>query len=111
MSVNDYRCPVLSDLCSQRGLMVMMLEAVESPCYARRCIRLALFPLDTQGQGTTVVHHLDCPGVGTAGATACRPGAACPTRYAAESLRVSFVSKLKMAFHHEPGRSAALAPG
>eukprot|EP00752_Nemacystus_decipiens_P007886 g7046.t1 len=66
--------------------------------------------LDTHGQGTTVVHRLDCPGVGTSGATACSTDAVCPTRYAAESLRVSFVSKLKMAFRQELGRSAAWHP-
>lgn len=66
--------------------------------------------LDTHGNGTTVVHDLSCPGVGTSGAGECVAGSRCPTRYAAESLRVSFVSKLKMAYREELGRGAPWHP-
>lgn len=53
---------------------------------------------DTHGKGNTVVHDLACPGVGTSGAGECVSGSPCRKRYAVESLRVSFLSKLKMAY-------------
>lgn len=66
--------------------------------------------VDTHGKGATVVHTLQCPGVGTSGAQDCAPGRPCPKHYAAESLRVSFVSKLKMAYREELGKGAAWNP-
>ena len=53
--------------------------------------------LDTQGKGTKMVHEACCPGVGRGGDDACREGSSCAKRYAADSLRKGFVSKLKMA--------------
>ena len=53
--------------------------------------------LDTQGKGTKMVHEASCPGVGRVGDDECRKGSRCARRYAAESLRKGFVSKLKMA--------------
>lgn len=52
--------------------------------------------LDTQGKGTTLAHDDACPGVGSADRRRCRQGATCATRYAADSLRKGFSSKLKM---------------
>jgi len=52
---------------------------------------------DTQGKGTKMVHVTSCPGVGRPGDDACLEGSACAKRYAAESIRKGFVSKLKMA--------------
>lgn len=66
--------------------------------------------LDTQGNGTTVVHDRACPGVGSVSADLCVPGSPCTRRYAAESLRVSFFSKLKMAFREELGRGGPWNP-
>ena len=54
--------------------------------------------LDTQGNGTKLVHDRSCPGVGTSDETACAPGGACGKRYAAASLQKGFVSKLRMAY-------------
>ena len=53
--------------------------------------------LDTQEKGTKMVHEASCPGVGPVGDNACQEGSLCARRYAAESLRKSFVSRLKMA--------------
>ena len=53
--------------------------------------------LDTQGNGTKMVHEASCPGVGRVGDNACWEGSLCVRRYAPESLRKGFVSKLKMA--------------
>ena len=53
--------------------------------------------VDTPGKGTKMVHEVSCHGVGRVGDNACREGSLCARRYAAESLRKVFVSKLKMA--------------
>ena len=52
--------------------------------------------LDTQRKGTKLVHATFCPGVGRAGDDACLAGPSCARRYAAESIRKGFASKLKM---------------
>ena len=44
-----------------------------------------------------MVREASCPGVGRVGDNACREGSLCARRYAAESLRKGFASKLKMA--------------
>ena len=44
-----------------------------------------------------MVREASCPGVGRVGDDECREGSRCARRYAAESLRKGFVSKLKMA--------------
>ena len=63
-----------------------------------------LYYLDTQEKGTKMVHEASCPGVGRVGDDECREGSRCVRRYAAESLRKGFVSKLKMATkEHEKG--------
>ena len=53
--------------------------------------------LDTKGNHTKMVHEASCPGVGRVGDNACWEGSLCVRRYAPESLRKGFVSKLKMA--------------
>lgn len=51
--------------------------------------------VDTQGKGSTVVHDLVCPGVGSSGSSKFVPGSLCPKRYASESRRVSFVLQIQ----------------
>ena len=53
--------------------------------------------LDIHGNGTKLVHARTCPGVGNATATACLVGSGCEKRYATDSLRKGFVSKLRIA--------------
>lgn len=60
--------------------------------------------LDSQGRGTKLVHDVACPGVGSANRGRCPPGATCAKRYAADSLRKGFYSKLKMAYKEQLGR-------
>ena len=52
-----------------------------------------------------MVHEASCPGVSRVGDDVCREGSLCARRYAAESLRKGFVSKLKMAMEeHGKGK-------
>ena len=48
-----------------------------------------------------MVHEASSPGVGRVGNGACREGSLCVRRYAAESLRKGFVSKLKRAMKEQ----------
>lgn len=61
--------------------------------------------LDSQGQGTKVVHNRSCPGVGTDDESACDPGdPVCGKRYAAGTLDKSFVVKLRMEYRQSAHR-------
>ena len=60
--------------------------------------------LDSQGRGNTLVHEDACPGVGSSSRDRCRQGAKCAKRYAADSLRKGYFSKLKMAYKEQLGR-------
>ena len=54
--------------------------------------------LDSHGGGTKWVHQRTCPGLGLENASACEADSACGKFYACETLRVGFVSKLRMAY-------------
>lgn len=54
--------------------------------------------LDSQGKGTKWVHERSCPHVGSSATGQCPPGFTCAKRYAAESFRTSFNSKLRSAY-------------
>lgn len=53
--------------------------------------------LDIQSGGTKLVHVRICPGIGQPLPTLCVEGAGCAKKYAADSLRKGYVSKLRMA--------------
>ena len=54
--------------------------------------------LDSHGGGTKAVHSADCNAVGSKSLDRCRPGSACDTHYAAQTLDKGFASKLMCAF-------------
>ncbi|CAN0042059.1 unnamed protein product, partial [Pylaiella littoralis] len=60
--------------------------------------------LDSQGNGTKVVHDRSCPGVGSPATADCSVASPCPKRYAAESLTKGFWSKLKTAYREQLAR-------
>ena len=56
----------------------------------------------------TVVHHVDCEAVGTDTLTdSCRTGGLCDKRFAHDSLRTNYVSKLAVAYERDLGVAPA----
>ena len=72
--------------------------------------------LDTQGQGTVVVHAKSCPAIGSADGGRCTGGGggeggeSCTRRYSAESLDKDFLSKLKWTISEELGKVEEWCP-
>ena len=60
--------------------------------------------LDSQGNDTTWVHGRSCPSVGLANGGACPPESGCAKRYAARSMHVGFVSRLRMVMRERLGK-------
>ena len=53
---------------------------------------------DVDSSGRTVVHHHDCPNLGSQEISSCKDGVRCGKRHAAESLRVGIFDKLRSGF-------------
>ena len=66
--------------------------------------------LDSHGKGTTWVHDVSCPNVGSKTAVNCPATVKCAKRYAAESLDKGKAGKLKMAYRELLGRGAGWDP-
>lgn len=61
--------------------------------------------LDSHGNGTKVVHAVDCPEIGSTSMATCSKESTCAKRYAAQTLDKAFVSKLKCAMSEILGKS------
>ena len=66
--------------------------------------------LDSQGNGTTIVHATSCPQVGQYSLSCSDRSLGCTRRYAFGSLQKSFVSKLKRAYVEILGRFEEWSP-
>ena len=61
--------------------------------------------LDSHGNGTKVVHAVDCVAIGSNSLDSCSAGSTCAKRYAAQTLDKGFVTKLKRVMVEILGKS------